>query len=225
VLRSAEEKLTFAQDTIDEALDTFRGRIALACSFGGPSGLAILDMVVARDKTVPVFFLDTGLLFPETYALVERVRERYGIEPVAVKPAHTVEQQAAEHGPALWTRDPDRCCALRKVEPHRLFLSGYDAWFTGIRRDQSDTRAAAEFVERDEDGRARIAPLADWTEAEVWQYIAVNDVPYNELAERGFGSIGCAPCTRPVAPGEHSRAGRWAGFVKTECGIQLEASA
>ena len=216
-----------AERVLDEALATYRGKIALACSFGGPAGMVLLDLVVARDRSVPVYYLDTGLLFESTYALVDRVRERYGIEPIAVRPELTVAQQAARFGEALWARDPDACCALRKVEPQRAFLAGYDAWITGIRRDQSSSRANAQTISRDVNagGIAKIAPLADWTSADVWSYVMAHDVPYNPLNDRGFPSLGCTHCTRAIVPGEDPRAGRWSGIEKLECGLHASTTA
>lgn len=207
-------------DILAWALQTYAPRIILACSFGGPSGMALLDMVMRLDSSIPVFYLDTGLLFPETYALVEEAARRYGIAPRAVRPGLSVEQQAEQYGDALWARDPDRCCDLRKVVPQREALAGYDAWITGLRRDQSSTRAATSVVRWDAKfGLAKVSPLASWSEREVWQYLSANKVPYNRLHERGYPSIGCTHCTRPIGAGEDPRAGRWGGFEKTECGL------
>jgi phosphoadenosine phosphosulfate reductase len=210
-----------AQRLLEWALEVYRGRIALACSFGGPSGMALLDLAVRIDRTVPVYFLDTGLLFAQTYALVERVRERYGIEPLAARPELSLAEQARAHGDALWSRDPDRCCALRKVAPNRALLRSYAAWISGIRRDQTSARAATRFVARDEQsgGLVKISPLADWNESDVWSYVTANEVPYNTLHDAGYPSLGCIPCTRAVRPGEDARSGRWSSFAKTECGL------
>lgn len=208
------------QDILAWALKTYAPGVTLACSFGGASGMALLDMVMKLDPSVPVFYLDTGLLFPETYDLVERASSHYGITPIAVRPGLTVERQAEEYGEALWSREPDRCCELRKVIPQREALSGYNAWITGLRRDQSSTRAATPAVQWDSKFElAKISPLVNWTERQVWRYLSANTVPYNALHARGYPSIGCTYCTRPVAEGEDSRAGRWSGFAKTECGL------
>ena len=215
-----------AQAIVDGALARHVGNIALACSFGGPSGMVLLDMIAKRDASVPVYFLDTGLLFEETYALVERVRERYGIEPIAVRPELTVKQQNARYGEALWVRDPDACCALRKVEPQRKFLATYDAWITGIRRDQSASRATVDVVSHDEGvGLVKIAPLANWTTNDIWSYVVAHDVPYNPLNDRGYPSLGCTHCTRAIVPGEDPRAGRWSGTGKLECGLHAPTAA
>jgi phosphoadenosine phosphosulfate reductase len=185
--------------------------------------MVLLDMLAKSGRPIPVYYLDTGLLFQQTHELVERVRVRYGIEPIAVKPELSVERQAAEYGDALWLRDPDACCALRKVAPHRAFLANYRAWITGIRRDQSLNRSDAQFVAEDEAvaGLTKISPLADWTEADVRAYLERYDVPYNALLDRGYPSIGCMPCTRFPERDDDARSGRWAGFDKTECGLHV----
>lgn len=220
---AAADKIAQATLVLREALQTYRDKIALACSFGGPGGMVLLDMVVALDRSVPVFYLDTGMLFDETYALAQRVRERYGIEPLAVRPDLTVDEQHSRFGEALWARDPDACCNLRKVEPQQRYLAGFEAWITGLRRSQATTRTDVEFVARDERARtlAKIAPLADWSEADVWTYVARHDVPYNPLNDRGYPSLGCTHCTKAVSPGDDPRAGRWPGFAKVECGLHV----
>lgn len=208
-----------ARAVLSDALHAYRGKIALGCSFGGKGGMVLVDLLARLDRSVPVYFLDTELLFPETYALVARTRERYGIEPIAVRPAYDVAEQAARFGDELWARDPDACCNLRKVVPSRQFLAPFDAWISGVRRDQSATRGTVTFRDRDEDGKMRVAPLADWTQSDVDAYIAAHDVPYNALNDRGYPSVGCTYCTRAVMPGEDPRAARWPGFAKTECGL------
>jgi phosphoadenosine phosphosulfate reductase len=208
------------QEILEWAIARYRPRIVLACSFGGPTGMVALDMVMNIDRTIPVYYLDTALLFPETYDLVERVSARYGITPIAVKPTISLIEQAFLHGDKLWERDPDACCALRKVEPQREFLKKYDAWITGIRRDQSATRRETPVVQFDEQfGIAKISPLTHWDERMIWTYLRAHDVPYSALHDQGYPSAGCTPCTRAVKPGEDLRAGRWAGSDKTECGL------
>jgi phosphoadenosine phosphosulfate reductase len=202
------------------ALRTYAPRIVLACSFGGPTGIALLDVALKIDRTTPVYYLDTGLLFPETYALVDRIAEKYDIVPIPVRPALGIAEQRAAFGPALWERDPDACCALRKLEPQSDFLAGYDAWISGIRRDQTSTRRDVPVVQWDAQfGLVKINPFARWDEAMIWAYVRFHDLPYNALNDGGFPSVGCTPCTRAVAPGEDARAGRWPGFGKTECGL------
>ena len=198
------------------------GRVSLATGFGA-EGCVLIDMV-ARDRLpVDLFTLDTGLLFPGTYDLWKRLEDRYGVAIRAVRPELTVEAQAEAHGDRLWERDPDRCCALRKVAPLIATLRGYDAWVTAIRRDQTATRAAARAVEWDgRNGLVKVNPLVRWSSDDVWAYVHAHDVPFNGLYERGYGSIGCAPCTTPVAPGEDARAGRWRAREKNECGLHVQ---
>jgi phosphoadenosine phosphosulfate reductase len=204
-------------------LNEFHPRIALATGFGA-EGMVLIDMAARIRVDFRVFTLDTDFLFPETYALAERIEKHYGIKIERCRPQLTPEQQARKYGEALWSFDPDRCCALRKVEPLREKLSELSAWVTGIRRDQASTRAQARKVEWDEKfGLLKLNPLADWTSERVWDYIRRHQVPYNPLHDRNYPSIGCTHCTRPVMPGEDSRAGRWPGFQKTECGLHVSA--
>lgn len=208
------------QEVLAWALERFRERVVLSCSFGGPTTMVVLDMLMKLDSRVPVSFIDTGLLFGETYALVERVAAHYGIEPIAVRTPLSLHEQAERHGEALWERAPDACCAIRKVEPQREFLARYAAWITGLRRDQSEGRRAVAVAEWDEQfGLVKISPLAAWNERQVWEYIQRHDVPYNPLNDRGYPSLGCTHCTRAVVAGEEKRAGRWPRAPKTECGL------
>ncbi|MCI0343704.1 MAG: phosphoadenylyl-sulfate reductase [Planctomycetales bacterium] len=201
------------------AADRFAPRIALATGFG-EEGCVIVDLIARERLPIGVFTLDTGLLFPETYDLWRRLEARYGIPIRAVRPALTLEEQAAAHGPALWERDPDRCCEIRKVAPLRAALRGLDAWVTAIRREQTPDRAGAAPVEWDRKfGLVKVNPLVRWTGADVRAYVHANGVPRNPLHERGYPSIGCWPCTSPVAAGEDPRAGRWRGSAKKECGL------
>ena len=196
-------------------------RVGFATGFGA-EGCVLIDLIGRAKLPIDVFTLDTGLLFPETYELWHRLEARYGITIRAVKPARTVDEQAAADGPALWERDPDRCCEQRKVLPLRGELAGLDAWVTAIRRDQTPERAAAEPVERDAKfGLVKINPLVAWTHDDVWGHLYAHDVPYNPLHEQGYPSIGCTPCTSQVVPGEHLRAGRWRNAGKRECGIHV----
>lgn len=184
--------------------------------------MVLLDLGLRIEPQLDVFVVDTELLFPETYALMERVERRYGVQIERVRPEQNVAAQNAAHGDALWLRDPDACCDLRKVEPLQRHLHGFDAWLTAIRRDQSDTRQGIKVQSWDEAAQIlKVAPLADWTEADVWNYVQEHDIPVNTLHFEGFPSIGCVHCTRRVVPGEHARAGRWAEFDKTECGIHV----
>jgi phosphoadenosine phosphosulfate reductase len=169
---------------------------------------------------VKVVFLDTGYHFAETIGTRDWIAGVLPITLVNVTPPRTVAEQDAEHGPKLHERDPDLCCSLRKVQPLAQALAGLAAWGSGVRRDESSTRAGTRLVDWDaKRGMIKVNPIAAWTQADVDGYIERHQVPVNPLFELGYGSIGCAPCTRPVAPGEDPRAGRWAGRNKTECGI------
>jgi phosphoadenosine phosphosulfate reductase len=169
-----------------------------------------------------LFTLDTEFLFPETYNLMDQVEQRYGITIERVYPLNSPEKQEQEHGPALWQRNPDLCCNLRKVEPLQRKLGELQAWITSIRRDQTAARASAGKIEWDQKfGLVKINPIVDWSSKQVWHYIREHNVPYNELHERNYPSIGCTHCTRAVRAGEDPRAGRWAGSSKTECGLHV----
>jgi thioredoxin-dependent adenylylsulfate APS reductase len=197
------------------------GRVAFATGFGA-EGCVLIDLIARHQLPIEVFTLDTGVLFPETYETWRRLEARYGIAIRGVQPEQTLDEQARAHGPALWTRDPDRCCELRKVAPLREALRGYDAWITAIRREQTDERAEAEVVEHDRKFElVKINPLVAWKHDDVWAHLYAHDVPYNPLHERGYPSIGCEPCTSAIVPGENLRAGRWRGAGKKECGLHL----
>lgn len=214
--------VSLANDTIRQTIAAYPGRTTLSCSFGGPSGMVLLDLALRIEPHLNVFVIDTELLFPETYALIDRAQERYGITVERVRPVQSVAAQNAAHGDALWLRDPDACCSLRKVEPLREYLHGFDAWLTAVRRDQGMTRAEIPLRAWDESAQVvKVAPLADWTDEQVWDYVQSHELPVNTLHFDGYPSIGCVHCTRRIAPGEHARAGRWPGFDKTECGIHV----
>lgn len=215
-----DSQVIAAQRATAWALETYPQRVVMSCSFGGPSGMALLDLAVRLEPRIPVFCLDTQVLFPQTYALIEHVEQHYGIQIIRIIPARTVAEQAADEGPDLWSRDPNACCNLRKVEPLRQYLQGYDAWLTAIRRSQTLSRARLPRMQWEPETRlVKVAPLVTWSDEDVWAYIDQHEVPVNVLHFEGYPSIGCTHCTRPVAPNEHVRAGRWPGFEKTECGI------
>lgn len=206
---------------LEWAIRKFGEKLTLACSFGAED-VVLVDALqrIPGGKKVDIFYLDTDLHFPETYETRDRLEERYGIQFKRVTPALTLDEQQASYGPALWRQDPNRCCYLRKVQPLEKTLSEYDAWMTGIRREQSPTRRKAQIVEVDQRFRlTKVNPLVHWTSEDVWAYIRERDVPYNPLHDERYPSIGCAPCTRPVHEGEDLRSGRWSGFQKTECGL------
>ena len=210
------------QDVLTAAIERYGQKIVLACSFGAED-VVLVDMVHRINPSVPLFYLDTDFLFRETYATRDRIIERYQLKPtqvIQVKSLLTPQKQAAEYGDALWTGNPDQCCQLRKVEPLTRVLRGYDAWITGIRRDQAPFRANAGLIEWDQKFELiKVNPLARWTWTDVWTYIKIYDVPYNQLHDQHYPSIGCTYCTAPVAPGDDPRAGRWKNFAKTECGL------
>jgi phosphoadenosine phosphosulfate reductase len=202
------------------SIQTFGDRLGLASSFGGVSGMVLLDMAVKIDPGIRVFYMDTDFLFPETYQTRDKAMRRYGITPLAYRSKLTPEEQAAQYGERLWERDPDLCCALRKVEPNGRALDGLDAWIAGLRRDQSASRSNVQPVMWDSKfGLYKVCPLWSWSEDQVWDYIGRERVSVNPLHVDGYPSIGCTHCTRRVGPGEDLRAGRWSGIEKTECGL------
>jgi len=194
-------------------------RLTFATGFGA-EGCVVIDLIARAGLRVDLFTLDTGVLFPETYALWKQIEAKYGVTIRGVVPEQTIGVQELVHGPKLWERDSDRCCDLRKLRPLRAALAPFDAWITAIRREQTPERANARVLERDAKfGLVKVNPLVGWTHDDVWAHIYLHDVPYNALHDRGYPSIGCAPCTSPVAPGEDARAGRWRGSAKKECGL------
>jgi phosphoadenosine phosphosulfate reductase len=197
------------------------GKLTFATGFGA-EGCVVIDLIARNGLAIDLFTLDTGVLFPETYVLWKQLESHYGVTIRAVRPELTIPAQALVHGPRLWEREPDRCCDLRKIEPLRRELATFDAWITAIRRDQTPERATAAVVEHDRKfGLVKINPLVRWTHDDVWAHLYAHDVPYNVLHERGYPSIGCAPCTSPVGDAEDPRAGRWRGSAKRECGLHL----
>ena len=207
------------------AAGRFPQRVTFATGFG-MEGCVIIDMIARESLPIDLFTLDTGLLFPETYDLWRRLEAKYGVTIRAVRPEHTVEEQAALEGAELWTIDPDRCCELRKTLPLRRALVSFDAWISALRRDQTPDRADAAVVGWDgRFGLVKVNPLVRWTFDEVRAYAREHDVPINPLHDQGYPSIGCLPCTTPVGVGEDPRAGRWRGREKKECGLHILPSA
>jgi phosphoadenosine phosphosulfate reductase len=212
------------------AIERFGRSLSLACSFGAED-VVLVDMIAKIDPTARIFVLDTGRLHQETYEVMERCREKYGIEFETYFPNTTsVETLLRTKGPSSFYRSIDRrkeCCNIRKVEPLRRALTGQEAWITGLRRAQAVTRATLPKVEVDatHGGILKLNPLSDWTEEQVWAYIREHDVPYNALHDQGFPSIGCAPCTRAILIGEDVRAGRWwwESPEHKECGLHVKA--
>ena len=222
-LTDAELEAMSAEDVLCWAYDEFGDRLCVSCSWQKQSSV-LVHMVSELGLDVDVIELDTHLFFRETYETRERLVARYGLGLVRPE-VITIAEQHKREGPNLWERDPDHCCHIRKVEPLIEALEPYDAWVSGIRRDQSPSRALTRKLEGSERYRVwKIQPLADWSEADVWDYIMANDIPYNPLHDAGYRSIGCIPCTRPTRPDEEERAGRWAGSDKLECGLHLEGN-
>lgn len=207
------------EDILRWAATEFGPGLVVTSNFGA-EGIVLLDHLRRIAPETPVVYLETGYQFPETDALKERVREQFGLNIVETRAELTVAEQDRFYGERLYEREPDLCCRLRKVEPLAGALKGYDAWVAALRRDSSPTRAGIKVVEWNaRHGLLKINPLASWRRADVWAYIMRHQLPYNALYDDGYMSIGCAPCTRRVAAGEHERAGRWDGQKKLECGI------
>ena len=209
------------QRVLSWAFENFGNEVAISSAFGA-EGMVLIDMASRVRKDFRVFTVDTEFLFPETYTLIDRIQQRYEITVEKVFSLLSPEKQEQLHGPALWGRDPDQCCNLRKVDPLRRKLNELDAWITSIRRDQTSFRMDARKVEWDEKfGLVKLNPIADWTSKQVWRYLLEHNVPYNPLHDQNYPSIGCTHCTRAVLPGENPRAGRWPGTAKTECGLHI----
>ncbi len=223
---AADARFEGIADPVEQALAVLRwAGETFGDDFAVTSSMADGLLSHLASRAVPgvnVVFLDTGYHFAETIGTRDWVSGVMPITLVNVLPEQTVAEQDAEYGAQLHDRDPDLCCSLRKVQPLAKALAGYSAWGSGVRRDESPTRAGTKVVDWDaKRGMVKVNPLAAWTQEHVDAYIAEHQVPVNPLQEIGYASIGCAPCTRPVAPGEDPRAGRWAGRGKTECGLHL----
>ena len=225
--RSEELESFSAEEILAWAFEAYHPRIALACSFQAEESVLIDMMSRLRGSDFRLFTLDTGRLNQETYDCMDAIRERYGVRVEAFFPdAARVEEMARTHGLNLFYKSVDfrkLCCGIRKVEPLNRALKNLDAWLTGLRREQAVTRADVRKVETDNDhgGIIKINPLVDWSHKEVWDYIRENHLPYNKLHDLGYPSIGCAPCTRAIQPGEDIRAGRWwwENPETKECGL------
>jgi phosphoadenosine phosphosulfate reductase len=215
----------FEQRSMNEllqwSLSTFGDKVAQVTSFG-PTGMVVLDHLAKLSPGIRIITLDTEFLFDETYALWEEVQRRYPIQLDIRRPALSPEAQAKKYGPKLWQVSPNWCCYLRKVLPLDDVMQGLAAWITGLRRDQSTTRAHLALVGWDAKyDVVKINPLANWTRSQVWSYILEHKVPYNSLHDQGYASIGCTHCTQPTTDMADERSGRWQGNQKTECGIHL----
>ncbi|GGP83550.1 phosphoadenosine phosphosulfate reductase [Streptosporangium pseudovulgare] len=220
----AESAAVFLEDApaleiIRWAAATFGDRLCLTSSM---SDALLIDLVSRVKPGIDVLFIDTGYHFAETIGTRDAVRQVYDVNVIDVKPSRTVAEQERDLGPRLFGRNPDLCCYLRKVEPLNRALEPYLAWVSGIRRDEAVTRSDVKVVEWDTKRQmVKINPIARWTQDDVDNYMADNGVLINPLHYDDYPSIGCAPCTRQVAPGEDPRSGRWSGMAKTECGLHL----
>ena len=202
-----------AEEVLEAALERLPA-VALACSFQKEESV-LIDMLLERRPDARIFTLDTHVLFPESYTLWRELEQRYGIR-LEVYEGPSLGRQAAIHGEALWERNPDLCCSIRKIAPLAEALSGLDGWITGVRRDQAPSRAGTPKLGWDDRHELwKASPLADWTDDDVWAYVRERDLPVNPLHDRGYASIGCTHCTAPGA----GRDGRWVGTGKTECGL------
>jgi len=203
-----------AEQVLARMVERFHPRLFLACSFQQEESV-LIDLLLRIEPSARIFTLDTGVLFPETYETWRTMEQRYDTQFEAWR-GIPLAQQEAERGPELWKRDPDACCSIRKVTPLKEALGQVDAWIVGVRRDQAPTRAQTPKIGWDaKHGIWKAAPLADWSERDVWRHIHRHDLPYNPLHDRGYASIGCTHCTVPAA----DRSGRWAGNGKVECGL------
>jgi phosphoadenosine phosphosulfate reductase len=220
-LRRESDRLETAtpREILAWAVERYSPKLTMATAFG-PEGCVILHLLSEVGPHVPVFNLDTGYQFAETLELRERIKRRYGIEVELKQPELSVAEYEASHGGPLYQTQPDRCCFDRKIKVLQRAAVGFDAWMSGIRRDQSPDRAKAPIVGWDKKfGLVKVSPLANSTKPDIWRMITDHDIPYNPLHDQGYTSIGCWPCTRAVMLGEDERAGRWSGFAKTECGL------
>lgn len=217
---SPQGRLAWVFDTFEE------GQAVMGTGFGA-SGVVLMHFLERVQSGATVFYLDTDVLFPETYNLRDRLTARFDVNIVRVHSGLSLDEQAEEYEEKLWEKDPDQCCFLRKVRPLRQYLADKSAWLTAIRRDQSPTRADTDIVEWSPANEVvKVNPLADWTDAEIWKHVDRHDLPYNPLHDEGYPSIGCMPCTEQVgSDADDPRAGRWSDTDKKECGLHLEPEA
>jgi phosphoadenosine phosphosulfate reductase len=215
---------SYPHEIIAWAAHVYGRKLVMATGFG-PEGIVIMHIASQVAPKTQIFYLDTDLFFPETYALRDQLQQRFGISFVRIATPLSLDRQNEQYGPELWGRDPNQCCRLRKVAPLQAYLKKKKAWITGIRRDQTRTRLSAKPIEWDQtNGLVKINPLLNWSQDQVWTYLYLFDLPYNALHTHGYPSIGCWPCTRPAAEGADPRSGRWVGFQKVECGIHMKAT-
>jgi len=203
-------------------IENFESQFVLACAFG-PESIILIDMLSRLQPEVKAFFLDTDFHFAQTLALKNEMEARYPtLRLEVVSPLLNVAELEEQYGAELYRRNPDQCCALRKVEPLNRTLKNYDCWISGLRREQSHTRTLAPMLQWDwQRDMFKVNPLVHWTKSQVWQYILDHNLPYNPLHDQGYPSIGCEPCTKAAVPGAEERSGRWQGTQKVECGLHL----
>jgi phosphoadenosine phosphosulfate reductase len=207
-------------DVLKWAYNEYKDEIVYSCSFGA-EGIVLIDLIHKVNKNAKIIFLDTGLHFPETYELIEQIKTRYPTLTITmIQPKSSLEEQEKWYGDELWKVNPNLCCHMRKVAPLKEALNDVKAWFSGLRREQSPTRSNTQYINKDEKfQKIKICPLIHWSWDDILTYIQLNKLPYNPLHDKGYPSIGCAPCTLPVSENGDLRAGRWAGHSKTECGL------
>jgi len=194
-------------------------RVIMGTGFG-PPGIVLLDMLMKITRDISVFYIDTNFLYDQTYDLKDKLQEKYGFKFLKFSTELTPEMQAEQYGETLWEKDPDSCCNIRKVIPLQVALEDYDVWITGIRKKQTQIRKQSDLIEFESRFEViKINPLINWTHDEVWDYIKINNLPYNSLHDNSYPSIGCKQCTSPVCAGDDDRSGRWKGTTKTECGL------
>ncbi|KEZ54185.1 phosphoadenylyl-sulfate reductase [Metabacillus indicus] len=209
-----------ALNVLNWAYGHYGEEIVYACSFG-IEGIVLIDLISKVKPDASIVFLDTDVHFKETYETIERVKEKYPKLRITMKkPALTLAEQAEQYGDKLWETNPNQCCAIRKLQPLNETLSQSEAWISGLRREQSETRKHVQFINKDDKFQSvKVCPLIHWTWKDVWRYVHKNDLPYNPLHDQGYPSIGCFHCTQPAFSADDLRSGRWSGQGKTECGL------
>jgi phosphoadenosine phosphosulfate reductase len=211
-----------AEEVLSWGFARVHPRMAIASAFGAED-IVLIGLASRVRPDFRVFTVDTDFLFPETDELMEKIEGRYDVGVERCRPAITPQEQDRAHGPALWTRNPDYCCGLRKVQPLGSKLPELEAWVTAIRLEQTPARTHAQKIEWEARfGLVKLNPLADWSWAQVWEHIRAHGLPYNPLHDGNYPSIGCTHCTLPIKSGEDLRAGRWPGFRKVECGLHMK---
>lgn len=217
-----DEQYKGALNVLTWAYKTYGEQLVYSCSFG-IEGIVLIDLIAKIEPKAKIVFLDTGLHFTETYELIEKVKKKYPELQIKLKkPALSVEEQAEQLGDELWTRQPNRCCYIRKILPLRETLSNSTAWISGLRREQSPTRKNTNFINKDDNFQSiKVCPLIHWTWKDVWKYVKKHQLDYNPLHDQGYPSIGCWPCTSQGDMESGSRSGRWANQGKTECGLHI----